>query len=201
MMREVARLAGLDLAKVSFLTEPEAAAISYATPNGVEPGEVVAVYDSGGGTFDAALMRRTGQGFASIGRPEGMDRFGGIDIDAAIVAHVDQSLDGPISAMDPDDPAVQAGVARLRDDARAAGKDLMAGFPGCEKAATALIHNFTANLSFDQQTSVLYMICGNVATSIGVSEPNGTDISESTTIVFNSMVTSQAKVAVLPLQH
>jgi actin-like ATPase involved in cell morphogenesis len=126
MMREVARLAGLDLAKVSFLTEPQAAAISYASRNRVEAGQIVAVYDFGGGTFDAALVQRTEQGFALIGRPEGMDRFGGIDIDAAIVAHVDQVLNGAISAMDPDDPGVQAGVARLRDDCRAA-KEALSG--------------------------------------------------------------------------
>ena len=84
------------------------------------------MYDFGGGTFDAALVRRTPDGFALIGRPEGMERFGGIDIDAAIVAHVDQVLDGALSAMDPEDPAVQAGVARLRDDCRAA-KEALSG--------------------------------------------------------------------------
>lgn len=126
MMREVARLAGLSLDRVSFLTEPEAAAVSYATRNRVEPGQVVAVYDFGGGTFDAAMVRRTADGFSLIGRPEGMERFGGIDIDAAIVAHVDQALDGAISAMDPEDAAVQAGVARLRDDCRAAKEALSA---------------------------------------------------------------------------
>ncbi|MFT3851597.1 MAG: Hsp70 family protein [Ilumatobacteraceae bacterium] len=126
MMREVARLAGLSLDRVSFLTEPEAAAVSYATRNRVEPGQVVAVYDFGGGTFDAAMVRRTADGFSLIGRPEGMERFGGIDIDAAIVAHVDQALDGAISAMNPEDVAVQAGVARLRDDCRAAKEALSA---------------------------------------------------------------------------
>ena len=126
MMREVARQAGLELERVTFLTEPQAAAISYASRNRVEPGEVVAVYDFGGGTFDAALVRRSGEGFALIGRPEGMDRFGGIDIDAALVAHVDQVLGGAISALDPDDVAVQAGVARLRDECRAA-KEALSG--------------------------------------------------------------------------
>lgn len=126
MMREVARLAGLELERVTFLTEPQAAAISYASRNRVEPGEVVAVYDFGGGTFDAALVRRSGEGFALIGRPEGMERFGGIDIDAALVAHVDNVLGGAISALDPADVAVQAGVARLRDECRAA-KEALSG--------------------------------------------------------------------------
>lgn len=124
MMREVARLAGLDLNTTSFLTEPQAAAISYAARNRVEAGQVVAVYDFGGGTFDAALVQRTDRGFGLIGRPEGMERFGGIDIDAAIVNHVDQVLGGAIGAMNPDDPEVQAGVARLREDCRAAKEAL-----------------------------------------------------------------------------
>ena len=124
MMREVARLAGLDLDTVSFLTEPQAAAISYASRNRVEPGEIVAVYDFGGGTFDAALVQRTDAEFTLVGRPEGMERFGGIDIDAAIVSHVDQILGGAIASMNPDDPAVQAGVARLKDDCRAAKEAL-----------------------------------------------------------------------------
>ena len=125
-MREVARSAGLDLATTEFLTEPQAAAISYATRNRVEPGEVVAVYDFGGGTLDIALVQRDDSGFRLIGRPEGMERFGGIDIDAAIVAFVDTQLDGAIAALDPNDPAVQAAVARLRDDCRSA-KEALSG--------------------------------------------------------------------------
>ena len=71
------------------ITEPEAAAIHYAANERIEPGEIVAVYDLGGGTFDAALLRRddhvgeTGAGFTLIGRPEGIDRLGGIAFDSA----------------------------------------------------------------------------------------------------------------------
>jgi len=124
MMREVARHAGLDLARVEFLAEPQAAAISYSARNRVEPGSIVAVYDFGGGTLDVALVQRTDAGFALIGRPEGMERFGGIDIDAAILAHVDQVLDGAVRALDPDDPAVRSAVARLRVDCRDAKEGL-----------------------------------------------------------------------------
>jgi actin-like ATPase involved in cell morphogenesis len=126
MMREVARLGGCDLDRTTFITEPEAAALSYAARNRVEPGEIVAVYDFGGGTFDAALVQRTASGFSLIGRPEGMERFGGIDIDAAIVAHVDQSLGGQISALPADDAESQAAVSRLRDDCRSA-KEALSG--------------------------------------------------------------------------
>jgi actin-like ATPase involved in cell morphogenesis len=124
MMREVARQAGLDLDRVEFLTEPQAAAISYAARNRVELGSVVAVYDFGGGTLDVALVQRTDAGFSLIGRPEGMERFGGIDIDAAILARVDEMLDGAVRQLDRDDPAVQAAVARLRDACRDAKEGL-----------------------------------------------------------------------------
>ena len=124
LLEESARQAGLDLSTVRFISEPEAAAVSYAHQQRVEPGEVVAVYDFGGGTFDAAVVRKTETGFELIGNPEGMDRLGGVDIDQAVLAHVDQSLDGMLTQLDADDPAVRSGLARLRDDARQAKEAL-----------------------------------------------------------------------------
>ena len=124
MMREVARVAGLDLGTTLFLTEPQGAAISYALRNRIEPGAVIAVYDFGGGTFDAALLQRSDDGFRLLGRPEGMERFGGIDIDSAILAHVDQEMNGAIRVLDPDDPEVNAAVARLKDECRTAKETL-----------------------------------------------------------------------------
>ena len=54
----------------------------------VADGAVVAVYDLGGGTFDAAVLRKTDDGFEQLGRPEGIERLGGIDFDEAVFAHV-----------------------------------------------------------------------------------------------------------------
>ncbi|OLT14243.1 hypothetical protein BJF78_19810 [Pseudonocardia sp. CNS-139] len=47
---------------VTYLAEPQAAALHYAAAERVEPGSTIAVYDFGGGTFDAAscTRRRTG---------------------------------------------------------------------------------------------------------------------------------------------
>ena len=116
LLEQAVRIAGIDGDKVNYLTEPEAAAISYASQERVEPGEVVAVYDLGGGTFDAAVLRRTDSGFEILGKPEGIERLGGIDFDAAVFAHVTRALDGALEQLDPDDAAAQAGVARLRAD-------------------------------------------------------------------------------------
>ncbi|MGH9120111.1 MAG: Hsp70 family protein, partial [Acidimicrobiales bacterium] len=117
LLRQAVRLAELGEMPVTFLTEPQAAAIHYATQERVEPGAVVAVYDLGGGTFDAAVLRRTDDGgYEVIGEPEGIEQLGGVDFDAAVLAHVDRSLGGAVARLDPDDPAVAMAVARLRAD-------------------------------------------------------------------------------------
>ncbi len=124
MMREVARLGGVDLGRLRLLSEPQAAAISYSTRDRVEPGEHVAVYDFGGGTFDAAVLRKTADGFELVGQPEGLDRFGGIDVDAAIIDYVDHETDGALSALDQSDPVIAAGLQRMREDCRSAKEAL-----------------------------------------------------------------------------
>lgn len=127
LLAEAARLAGLDLARVRFVTEPQAAAIAYATQRRVEPGEIVAVYDFGGGTFDAAVVRKDeGHGFTLLGNPEGMERLGGIDIDQAVLAHVDQAVGGMVMGTGTADPAARASVVRLREEVRRAKEALSA---------------------------------------------------------------------------
>ncbi|MGH9049154.1 MAG: Hsp70 family protein, partial [Acidimicrobiia bacterium] len=105
-----------DLRNARTITEPEAAAIHYAATERVDPGDVVAVYDLGGGTFDAAVLRKTTSGFEILGTPEGVERLGGIDFDAAVFAHVTRALGGAVEALDEDDPTALAAVARLRQE-------------------------------------------------------------------------------------
>ncbi|MCJ7439936.1 MAG: Hsp70 family protein, partial [Acidimicrobiia bacterium] len=113
-----------DVGPVRFVTEPEAAAIHYADRDRLEPGEVVAVYDFGGGTFDAAVLRTTADGFELVGTPEGMDRLGGIDFDHAVFAHVRGALGGLVEQLDPSDGTAMSALARLRDDCRVAKEAL-----------------------------------------------------------------------------
>jgi actin-like ATPase involved in cell morphogenesis len=122
LLREMARLA--DVGEVHFVTEPEAAAIDYSSRARIDVGQVVAVYDFGGGTFDAAVLRRTDDGFELLGGAEGMERLGGVDFDQAIIAHVDEALGGALSGVDRADPEVRAGLARLRGEARLAKETL-----------------------------------------------------------------------------
>ncbi|KAA0235078.1 MAG: Chaperone protein DnaK [Acidimicrobiales bacterium] len=114
LLRQAVRMA--DLGEVTLLTEPEAAAIHYASQERVDVGAVVAVYDLGGGTFDAAVLRKTSDGWEVMGQPEGIERLGGIDFDAAVFAHVQRALGGSIEDLDTEDPATIAAVSRLKQD-------------------------------------------------------------------------------------
>lgn len=124
LLRAAAASAGLADEQVALLTEPEAAAIAYSRQARIDIGEVVAVYDFGGGTFDAALVRRTAERFELIGVPEGMERLGGIDFDQAVLAHVDSTLGGLVSGADRNDPQTRPAQARLRIDCRRAKEAL-----------------------------------------------------------------------------
>jgi len=105
-----------DIGDPTLVTEPEAAAIHYASTEHVEPGQIVAVYDLGGGTFDAAVLRKTATGFETLGEPQGVERLGGIDFDAAVFAHVREAVGGVLDDLDESDPTVIAGAARLREE-------------------------------------------------------------------------------------
>ncbi len=115
LLEQAVRHAGLS--DVTFLTEPEAAVRHYASQQRVEPGSVVAVYDLGGGTFDTAILRKVSEDeFELLGRPEGIERLGGIDFDAAVLGHVMRALDGAVEALEPDEPATLQALSRLRKD-------------------------------------------------------------------------------------
>ncbi|MEU7904701.1 Hsp70 family protein [Actinoplanes sp. NPDC049118] len=105
-----------DTGPVLLRTEPEAAALQHATARRIAPGETVAVYDLGGGTFDAAVLRRDGEGFQLLGEPEGVEQLGGADFDEAVFGHVLGVLGGMIEGLDPDEPDVITALARLRRD-------------------------------------------------------------------------------------
>jgi actin-like ATPase involved in cell morphogenesis len=124
LLRHALDLAGLT--SVTLLTEPGAAAVHYATKEHIEPGSVVAVYDLGGGTFDAAVLRKTETGFESMGEPDGIERLGGIDFDEAIFAHVRAQLGDELQELDGSDPSVRVAIARLRHECVAAKEGLSA---------------------------------------------------------------------------
>jgi molecular chaperone DnaK len=125
LLRQAVRMADLQH-PVTLTTEPEAAAVFYAHQQRIDPDAVVAVYDLGGGTFDAAVLRKTATGFEILGQPEGIERLGGIDFDAAVFNHVRQALGGKLEELDEDDPAAIAAVARLKEECTQAKEALSA---------------------------------------------------------------------------
>jgi outer membrane protein assembly factor BamB/actin-like ATPase involved in cell morphogenesis len=103
-----------DIGEVALRSEPEAAAVRYAGTERVAEGEIIAVYDLGGGTFDAAVLRKSADGFDVLGRPEGIEQLGGIDFDEAVLEHVRATLGDALDGLDPQDDETSAALARLR---------------------------------------------------------------------------------------
>ena len=110
---EVAHAAGLDAPLL--VTDAEAAA-RYAAPGRVRDGGVVAVYDLGGGGFEATVVRAGPGGPEILGAPEGTDVLGGADIDEAILSYVDDAVGGALARLDLDDARTAVALARLRQD-------------------------------------------------------------------------------------
>ena len=103
------------LGSAELLSEPQAAAIGYASRERVEVGAHLAVYDLGGGTFDAAVVRKDSPtAFTVLGRPEGIDGLGGVTFDEMLFEHVCAAAGVPLTQIDPNDPDIVPEVARLR---------------------------------------------------------------------------------------
>ncbi|HEY9368503.1 Hsp70 family protein [Streptomyces sp.] len=96
--------------------EPQAAAIQYAAQAHLQPGDRVAVYDLGGGTFDVCVLEKTGTGFTILGNPEGIEQLGGVDFDEAVFQHVVGALGPALEQLDLDSPEGRAALTRLRRD-------------------------------------------------------------------------------------
>lgn len=124
---------------VTLLNEPSAAGFEYAhryraTITGKR--EHVAIYDLGGGTFDASLVRMTGRA-NEVTRSEGIQRLGGDDFDEAI-------LDLVLSRLgDPDVPAETRALlleecARQKEAVHPSTRRLLLDLTPLEKAPLAL---------------------------------------------------------------
>lgn len=108
-------LAAHGLDNVTLLPEPEAAALHYASQVRVEDGSTIAVYDLGGGTFDTAVLKKSGGSrFELLGRPDGIEDLGGADFDAAVFRYVSGHIGDALKDLDLADPAVLGALTRLR---------------------------------------------------------------------------------------
>ncbi len=105
------QMAGLD--DVILISEPAAAAVAYAAETRMASGATIAVYDLGGGTFDAAVLRKTDSGFDIIGEPVGLEHVGGMDFDSAVLDFI-QTTSGIEWQLDPDDAEHVTAMSHLR---------------------------------------------------------------------------------------
>ncbi|MBU2667164.1 Hsp70 family protein [Actinoplanes bogorensis] len=78
---------GLGFGTVELLYEPVAAAGSAPAGEAFAPGDLVLVYDFGGGTFDAALVRVGADGHDVL-RHAALDHLGGLDLDEVVYQHL-----------------------------------------------------------------------------------------------------------------
>ncbi|MBK8077643.1 MAG: Hsp70 family protein [Kineosporiaceae bacterium] len=114
----VGAFAAAGLPVVTLITEPQAAALHFAGTERIDVGEIVAVYDLGGGTFDAAVLRRTEAGFEPVGAPEGIENLGGMDFDEAVLGHLRGALGERTSALETADASSLLALRRAAIEAK-----------------------------------------------------------------------------------
>ncbi len=108
---QIAELSGVAVDEI--VTEPVATATSVSRDRPLDDGAIVAVFDLGGRTFDATVLRMGADGLEVLGTPEGVEHLGGDDFDDAIRGLLDQRVGGRISALDaakPDEAATLAAI-------------------------------------------------------------------------------------------
>ncbi|WP_051110682.1 Hsp70 family protein [Longispora albida] len=124
LLVEASRIAGLP--QPQLIPEPVGAA-SYFTAvlgSGVPVGRSLAIYDLGGGTFDATVVRRTQTGFEVLAE-EGLPDIGGVDFDHAVIEHLGSTYEASHAEkwkrlITPQDPGDRRQRRMLYEDVRGA---------------------------------------------------------------------------------
>ncbi|HEX4249130.1 MAG TPA: Hsp70 family protein [Pseudonocardia sp.] len=122
LLTDVAQRAGLT--EPLLISEAEAAAAHHAAAEGLAEGHTLAVFDLGGGCFDAAVLRIGRDGPEVLGAPQGIEYLGGIDFDEALLRHVDGRTERSLSTLDGHNPRALPTIARARQDCRVAKETL-----------------------------------------------------------------------------
>ncbi len=118
-------LSDAGLSEVSFAPEPFAAAAFHSVSGDVSVGDLIGVYDLGGGTFDAAVLRRTPNGFELAGDPEGVEHLGGLDFDDILFHLVRTRVGEPWNAAERrGGPSYAVAVSNVRRECVAAKEAL-----------------------------------------------------------------------------
>jgi hypothetical protein len=118
---EGAKLAGLP--QPVLMPEPVAAAQYFAGVLGKQlaQDQGLLIYDFGGGTFDASMVVRNGEGF-DVRAVDGIDDLGGVDLDALVVEYAKEQVPDPDlwqRLTNPQSTDDRRSLRLLWDDARA----------------------------------------------------------------------------------
>ncbi|GIF23213.1 molecular chaperone DnaK (HSP70) [Actinoplanes tereljensis] len=161
LFEEIPRLAGLR--NFVVLTEPVAAATYYGANRTLRDGDTVAVYDLGGGTFDATVLHKRDGVVEVLGEPEGIERLGGTDFDEAIIQWINHQHGGALAELDLFEPESAAAMARLRQECVRAKEALSVDV---ETSIPVLLFNrqFVAQLS---RHDLEFMIRAPIESTIG----------------------------------
>ncbi|GGS56657.1 hypothetical protein GCM10010156_14060 [Planobispora rosea] len=79
--------------RIVLIDEPVASARYFASAGRVAAGSHLAVYDLGGGTFDAAVLTVDGSDFKVVGEPGGSDEIGGEGFDERVFAFLGEQIE------------------------------------------------------------------------------------------------------------
>jgi actin-like ATPase involved in cell morphogenesis len=92
VLLSASRQAGMG-SNLVLVPEPVAAAAHFASfpGQGLAPGQALAVYDLGAGTFDVAIVGATQNGFVVLAEA-GLPDLGGLDVDQALLEHVGRQV-------------------------------------------------------------------------------------------------------------
>lgn len=136
VLLSAARLAGTGGA-LSLVPEPVAAAAHFASFPGkaLAPGQALAVYDLGAGTFDVAVVGATQSGFTVLAE-DGLPDLGGLDVDQALLVHVGREVSHRDPQrwqrlLRPESTADRRARRALQEDVRAA-KEALSRLPQTE---------------------------------------------------------------------
>ena len=100
--------------RIVLVPEPVAAAAHLAAWGRLEPGRTIAVFDFGGGSFDAAIVRRDKPDvFTLLGEPLAVASPCGADLEEVLFTRVLTELADRVGSVDTDDPEVLAAMGRL----------------------------------------------------------------------------------------
>jgi len=136
VLLSAARQAGMN-SKILLVPEPVAAAAHFASFPGqsLAPGQALAVYDLGAGTFDVAVVGATADGFLVLAEA-GLPDLGGLDVDQALLEHVGRQVSHrePVRwqrLLRPETTGDRRAQRTLREDVKAA-KEALSSHPQTE---------------------------------------------------------------------